>query len=149
MGPDRFKKLYLIFGRHRKLRSQGSRQGFSKNEQLTACMKARFCHHIGGQKPKTGARPRVKPHSLDYASATCLAVRLWRLDPAARAGGGSPMRVCEMRVGGEGWDFDVEVRLASEPPSNFAQAGGPAINERRDRPELGVDYVILPRISSV
>jgi hypothetical protein len=42
-----------------------------------------------------------------------------------------------MQVGGEGWEFDIEARLAGEPPSSFAQAGGPAINERRDRPELG------------
>jgi hypothetical protein len=34
------------------------------------------------------------------------------------------MRVCEMRVGGEGWDFDIEARLAREPPSSFAQQAG-------------------------
>jgi hypothetical protein len=36
-----------------------------------------------------------------------------------------------MQVGGEGWELDIEARLAGEPPSSFAQAGGPAINERR------------------
>jgi hypothetical protein len=54
-----------------------------------------------------------------------------------------------MRVGGEVWDLDVEARLARATPSNFAQAGGRRATSCAIGLNSAVDYLILPRISSV